>query len=239
MKNAFILSLGSLLFALASCSSTGSSVTPLPDQSQVMFVHSSYPQATATLQFTADSAAVGQVSYGQSSGYIVLTAGSHAFAANGLATSNATLVKDKSYSLFTYSASVAGTLSSLLVNDDLTEPTVGMARLRLINLTANVAGGSVKVAQAITTPTGTTYNDLTPDVSTNSYTSFIDFTPAATSLVLLDASNKVLAQVGNGSGGGTGVLKYQSGKLYTIIVAGDNTATTASYQLKAFVVTNK
>ncbi|MGI4870080.1 MAG: DUF4397 domain-containing protein [Janthinobacterium lividum] len=238
MKNAFILSLGSLLVALTSCSSGGNSVTPLPDQSQVMFVHSSYPQATTTLQFTADNAAVGQVGYGQGSGYILLTAGSHSLAATALASSTATLVKDQSYSLFAYSTSAAGTPSSLLVNDDLTAPTVGQARLRLINLAANVVGGDLKVAQAITTPTGTTYKDLTYIVSSNSFSGFTDFTPATTSLVVLDANNNVLAQVGNGGGGGTGVLKYQSGKLYTIIAAGDKNATSTASQLKAFVLNN-
>ena len=237
MTRTILCSLSSLLLALAGCSAGGNSVTPAPDLSQVMFVHSSYPQATATLQFTADNASVGQVGYGQNSGYITLTAGAHALAVNGSANTNVTLLKNQSYTLFAYSASAAS-VSSTLVSDDLTAPTTGMARLRLINLTANVAGGNVKVAQATTVGTTTTYKDLTSLVSSNSNSAFTDFTPITGSLVLLDASNNVLAQVGNGGGGGTGITKYQSGKLYTIIASGDNTATIADYKLKAFALNN-
>ena len=216
---------------LGGCGSKDDTYTPAPDQAQVSFVHAAWPQASSTLQFSADDGAATGQTYGQTSGYIGFSVGSHTLKVNGTSVIvngiNPSFVKDAYYSCFAVPLANSTTTSITLVRDDLTLPAAGMARVRLLNF----AGGTplnMQLAQAVTTPSGTTYTALADDTGT-----FEDFTPGVLSLVLLDSNNSVVATVG------TSARKYEANRIYTIVTAGDLLSSNSAAQLKTFILVNR
>ncbi|UOQ98401.1 DUF4397 domain-containing protein [Hymenobacter sp. 5317J-9] len=208
---------------LASCSKKDEPVAPVVEQGQVKFHHAA-PSANLDVKFLADDAEKATLAYGANSGYQGVPAGSRTLKVNvatsgqNAVTQSVAVEKDKNYSYFAYSPGATTAVSGLFVNDDLTTPASGKAKIRLVHLgqgqasplrlTQRLAVGS----QAITAdvPFGT----ASPFVEINAGTYNIDVSAGNPSVAVLYVAE------GNGSGSTTASKNYESGKIYTVLVRG-------------------
>ena len=251
METAFVLrrallALLPVTMLLASC---GKSDTPAPtpavDQGKVAFLNAASHVAPTTLKFLVDNSEKASLAYGASSGYQSIQTGSHSLQVMA-GTQNAfttTLApdKDKTYTFVATPSASSTTVGGLLFPDDLTAPAAGKARIRVINLGQSVST-PVRLSQVTSTVTGPVVVDIVANVGINTASAFTDFTPGTYALSLLDnstgASLNPLAQVGDGSGSGTGTKNYEAGKIYTVVLSGTSGSLNQDQKLKAFVSQN-
>lgn len=207
------------------CGKDDKDETPAPvvDKGKVLFSHSA-ASANVRVKALVGDTEVGQLDYGQSSGYYDVTAGSQTFKVN-VASSNVTAAqqtvtveKDKNYSVFAYPTS-ATAVALLTTTDDLTAPASGQAKIRLVH--AVLSGPStVKLSQMTAAGTVDIANASTGFAAASGFVSI----PAGSYnlLVTTGTASTPVAYVGDGSGSGstTSTKNYEAGKIYTVVVRG-------------------
>jgi hypothetical protein len=218
--------LAALLPALLIVASCGKD-DPKPvarDKANVRVYHAAAAANVAVTAFVTDQQ-VAQLTYGQTSGYQSVDAGSPTVRVNNgnqVVTSQAlAFAKDQNYSVFLYSpAASIGSAALLSVADDLTAPVAGQAKVRVVHLAVG-APSPVRLTAPSPVP-GSIGTDISPDVAFGTASGFFALNAGATNLTITTTGSsrtQVLA-VGDGTGTGTGTKNYESGKIYTIVVRG-------------------
>ncbi|GAB3724150.1 hypothetical protein GCM10027594_05250 [Hymenobacter agri] len=232
------------LLALAACSKTDTpAITPVADTGRVLTSHAAAAANTTLTAFVNDTQ-ISQLSYGQSSAYVTVNAGSPTLRINNgtqvATTQTLNVAKNQNYSVFEYSpAATIGSLALLTTPDDLTAPATGQAKVRLVYLNT---GGTSPVQLTAPSPTPTSAGTpLTPDVAFATASEFVALNAGLYNLTVTSNGSprpQVIA-VGDGSGSGTGVFKYTEGRIYTIVVRGiTGTGVPAGQQPQAVVIQN-
>ena len=126
-------------FLLGACGKTDvPTPTPAVDQGRVTFVNAAAHIAPTTLTFLVDAKQYASLAYGATSGYLTVTAGARSVQVTAgtqtALTQQVTVEKDKSYTFVATPTASSSTVGGLLISDDLTVPTTGKARIRVINL---------------------------------------------------------------------------------------------------------
>lgn len=248
MKKASILhrTVLALLPATLLFAACGKSDTPVPisapvDHGRVVFVNAAAHIAPTTLKFTVDNSEKASLTYGTTSSYQDINAGSRALQVTAGSQTALTqpigIDKDKNYTFVATATSSTSSVGGLLLADDLTAPATGKARVRVINLGQGVAT-PIRLSQVTSTAGGPVVFDIVPNVANASASGFIEFNPGIYSLSILDNSGATLTVVGDGSGSGTGSKKYEEGKIYTVLVSGTAGSLNQDQKLKAFISLN-
>lgn len=237
-------------FAFSACSDDDPDPAPVVEQGRVLISHAA---ASANTQVKAliNDMEVGQLNYGQSSGYLNVNAGAPTLKINNSANQTAasqtiTVAKDQSYSAFAY-APTASTVGLLQVADDLTAPAAGQAKVRVVHL-AQGAPATVKLSQqTITGPVDIPNVTATFPVSATATTwasSFVSV-PVGTYNLLVTAGSPSVTVVAAGDGTGAGLngtatatatKNYESGKIYTVLVRGIVGSIDPALQPRAVVI---
>ena len=229
---------------LAACSKSDTPApTPAVDQGRVLISHAAAAANTQITAFANDQQ-LGQLNYGQSTGYSTVTAGNATIRINNgsavVATQTVAVAKGQNYSIFAYSpTSSIGSGALLAVPDDLTAPAVGTAKIRLVYLGVGAAS-PVRLSIPPATPMGMP-NDLTTDVAFAAASSFVvvNAGPLSLSVTTAAAPRTPVVAVGDGTGAGTGSKTFESGKIYTIVVRGiSGNGVPAAQQLQAVIIPN-
>lgn len=239
LSRSFVLAALPAALAFSSCSDDDKS-DPTPDQGRVLISHAA---ASANVQVKAllNDTEVGQLTYGQSSAYLTVNAGSPTLKINNSANQTAaskaiTIAKDQSYSVFAY-APTATSVDVKAFADDLTAPAAGQAKIRVVHL-AFGAPSPVKLSQQ--TVAGAT--DV-PGVSVP-FEGASAFTPIPAGsynlLITTGAASVPVVAVGDGTGTGlaTATKNYEAGKIYTVVVRGIAGSIDPALQPKAVVIQN-
>ena len=220
------LAVAASMLALAACSKNDTPTpTPAADMGRVSFIHAAAASNTPLTAFINDQQ-VSQLSYGQSSSYVAVNAGTPVLRINNGAQvavpSQALIIaKDQSYSVFEYSPTTAiGSVGVLSVADSPVVLGTGEAQIRVVYL---LAGGVSPVRLTAPSPSPSTpATDLTSDIAFGSASSFVKLNAGVFNLSITSGGSPrpQVVTVGDGSGAGTGTYKYLEGKAYTIVVRG-------------------
>ena len=130
---------------------------------QLRLIHGSPDEVN--LDLSVDSKVVAtNIGYEAASAYVAVSAGTHQIVLNQTGTTNALLSQSVTISSSTsqslLATNYASTLAGVTLTDDLTAPTSGNFKLRIVN--AAPAAGSVDV---YILPTSTDYNTVSPTIS--------------------------------------------------------------------------
>ncbi|UOG74319.1 DUF4397 domain-containing protein [Hymenobacter tibetensis] len=209
--------------SFASCGDDDNPATPA--QGRVLISHAA---ASANVQVTAfvNDQQVGQLNYGQSSNYLNVNAGSPKFRINNgsqVVTEQAlTIDGNQSYTVFAYSpTNGVGSAGLLPIQDDLTAPAAGQAKVRVVHLGVD-APSPVRLTLPSPLP-GAAGTDVTPDVAFGAASSFVALNAGVALNLTITANGTPRTQVlvvGDGSGSGTGTKTFEAGKIYTVVVRG-------------------
>jgi hypothetical protein len=230
---------------LAACSKTDTPVTPPPavDTGKVNFVNAASHIPGATLKFSVENSEKASLTYGSNSGYQGVQTGSRVVVVNSgtqvvLTQPAATIDKDRNYTFVATSAASSAVVGGQFFSDDLTPPTdATKARIRIINV-AQAVTNPIRLSQVTTTAGGPVVVTIVGNTAGNSASAFTDFTPGDYALSILDNTGTAKAQLGSGTGAGTGTKLFQAGKLYTVIVSGTADSADPAQTLKAFLIQN-
>lgn len=242
-RRSFLLATLPAALAFASCGDDDEPAAP--DQGRVLLSHAA-PTASSSAKILANDRDLGTLNYGQSGNYISVNAGAQSLKVNDAAsnvtavTQAATIEKDKNYSVFAYSPTPSlGSVAALVIGDDLTAPTSGKAKIRLVHLGVS-APNSVSLSQ----PGAVGTTDIIPNVAFTTGSAFVEITPGTYNLAIstgTGATATIETSVGDGTGTGsaTSTKAYAAGKIYTVIVRGiKNTSVAQDLRLKAVVIEN-
>lgn len=229
---------------LAACSKTDTPApTPVADTGKVTFVNAASHIPGATLKFSVENSEKAALTYGANIGYqgvqtgsrvIVVTSGTQVV----LTQPAATIEKDKNYTFVATAAASSAAVGGQFFIDDLALPTdPTKARIRIINV-AQVVMNPIRLSQITTTAGGPVVVSIVGNTASNSASAFTDFTPGDYALSILDNNGTAKAQLGSGTGAGTGTKIFQAGKLYTVVVSGTADSADPAQILKAFLIQN-
>jgi hypothetical protein len=237
-RRSFLFAAVPAALAFAGCGDDDNPATPA--QGRVLISHAA---ASANVQVKAlvDNAEVGQLNYGQSSSYLNVNAGSPTLKIN-VASSNTeaaskavTIAANQNYSAFAYSPT-GQTVDLLAVTDDLTAPSAGKAKIRLVHLGQGESSPlklSTTVAAVADIPnTETQFANASP---------FVEILPGSYNIAVTNGQQSTtVTNVGDGSGAGTVANKtYEAGKIYTVLVRGvKNPLLAPALQPKAVIIQN-
>ncbi|AHJ99230.1 DUF4397 domain-containing protein [Hymenobacter swuensis] len=220
------------VLAFSACSNDDDNTTPTPDQGKVLVVHAA-PNANVKVSVLADDKAVKDLVYGENTGYQTLTAGSRVFKVNVAGTtttvvnSTQNVAKDKSYTLFAYSPSnQANSIGPLWVEDDLTAPAAGKAKIRVVH----IGLGAASPVSLYRTETSGTASLLIPNVSFGNASAFTEIDAATSNFYLANSSNVPVLLINSKS--------IAAGKIYTLLVRGSSTGLTTDLQVKTEFIEN-
>jgi hypothetical protein len=242
-RRSFLLAAIPAALAFASCGNDDDDTPAAPSQGKVLFSHSA-ATASSQVKILANDKDLGTLNYGFTGSYLTLDAGTQTIKIND-ASSNVTAVtqtasveRDKNYSVFAYSPTNAlGSVSALVVTDDLTAPTTGKAKIRLVHL-----GVGAPTQVSLSQPGAVGTSDIVPNVSFANSSPFVEIAPGTYSLAIstgTGATANIETSVGDGTGTGTGTKAYVAGKIYTVVVRGIKSTTVAQdLRLKAVIVEN-
>lgn len=208
-----------------------------PGNGRVMAVHAA-ASANVRVKVLIDNNEVGQLNYGQNSGYLNAAAGAREVKINvvpsdqNAVTQSVTIQRDQAQSIFAYAPDATG-VALLAVSDDLALPTAGKAKIRLVHLAqgapspvnlaqASVAGGALAFISNVSFPTASPFTEIDPG----------DY-----NFVVSNSTGATVLQVGNGNGG-TGTRTYAAGKIYTVLVRGISGNFNQDLQPRATVIEN-
>ena len=227
---------------LAACSKSDTPAPAVMDTGKIVFINAASHIAPATLKFLVDNSEKASLTYGSSSGSyqtiqtgtrpLQVTAGGQSAFSQSIA-----LDKDKSYTFVATPALTSSVVNGLLFPDDLTITDATKARIRVINLGQSVTN-PIRLSQVTTTVNGPVVADVVTNVGASVASPFVNVTANTYALAVLDANGTTIAQVGDGSGSGTGTKNYEAGKSYTVVVSGTNGSLNNDQKLKAFVSQN-
>ncbi|UPL48506.1 DUF4397 domain-containing protein [Hymenobacter sublimis] len=245
LRPALLLATLPAALTFSACSDDDDNNVATPDQGNVLISHAA---ASSNVQVTAlaDDKQIGQLNYGQSSGYLKVNAGTPTLKINNgsqtVVTQGVTVAKDQNYSVFVYSPTATiGSAALLPVSDDLSAPAANQAKVRLVHL---AVGAPSPVRLSVPSPVpGGAATDLTTDVAFGAASGFVAVNAASLGLSVTAAGTgttrtQVLA-VGDGSGSGTGTKNFEAGKIYTIVVRGiAGAGVPAAQQAQAVIIQN-
>ena len=228
---------------LAACSKSDTPTpTPAVDTGKIVFINAASHVAPTTLKFLIDNSEKASLAYGASSGGyqtiqtgarpLQVTAGGQAALSQSIA-----LDKDKNYTFVAAPAQSSSVVGGLLFSDDLTITDATKARIRVINFGQSVTN-PIRLSQITTTVGGPVVADVVANVGASMASPFVNVPANTYALSILDANGTTIAQVGDGSGSGTGTKNYEAGKSYTVVVSGTNGSLNNDQKLKAFVSQN-
>lgn len=228
-----------VVLALTSCGGDDPAPAPAPDQGRVAFVNAASHIAPTTLRFLVDNTEKASLAYGVASGYQSIQAGNRsvqvAAGSQTALTIPVAVEKDKNYTFVATPGASTAVVGGVLIPDDLTAPTAGKAKIRVINLSQSVAT-PIRLAQ-VTAVTGG--GVIVNDVAASTTSAYTEFNPGNNySLFISDNANNALVQVGDGSGSGNGTKNYEAGKIYTVLVTGTAGSLNENQKLKTFVFQN-
>lgn len=232
-----------LLLAACSKSDTPAPAPVVVDNGKIVFVNAASHIPGATLKFNIENSEKASLTYGSNSSYQTVQTGSRVVVVNSgtqtvLTQPAATIDKDKNYTFVATSATSSAVVGGQFFTDDLTSPTdPAKARIRIINV-AQVVVNPIRLSQITTTAGGPVVVNIVGNTASNSASAFTDFTPGDYALSILDNNNVAKAQLGSGTGAGTGTKLFQAGKLYTVIVSGTADSADPAQTLKAFLIQN-
>ena len=231
------------VLAFSACSKDDPDPVVIPDQGKIMAVHAAV-SASAKVKVLADAQELAQLDYSTNNAYATVDAGARSIKIND-ASSNTTSVtksltveKDKNYSVFAYSPSTSlGSVDVLSVTDDLTAPSAGKAKIRVVHLGVS-APSPLSLSQSAAIGTV----DIVPNTVFGAASSFVEITPGNYNLLISTGTGATATteiMVGDGSGSGTGLKAYDAGKIYTVLIEGIKSTTVAqNLRLKAVVFGN-
>lgn len=240
------------VLAFSACSNDDDdTTTPGPDQGKVQISHAA-ASANIPVKALVNDAEVGQLNYGQTTnGYLNVNAGSPTLKINNSANQTAasqqvTIAKDQNYSVFAY-APTATTVGLLQATDDLTAPSAGQAKVRVVHL-AQGAAATVKLSQqtvagAVDIPNVTATFPASATATT--WASGFVSVPASSYNLLVTTGSPSVTVVAVGDGSGTGVngtaaatasRNYEAGKIYTVLVRGIVGSIDPALQPRAVVI---
>ncbi|WP_216690533.1 DUF4397 domain-containing protein [Hymenobacter siberiensis] len=228
---------------LAACSKSDTPTpTPAADTGKIVFINAASHVAPTTLKFLIDNSEKASLAYGASSGgYQTIQTGARPLqvTASGQVafTQSLALDKDKNYTFVAAPAQSSSVVGGLIFPDDLTITDATKARIRVINLGQSVTN-PIRLSQITTTVNGPVVADVVSNVGASVASPFVNVTANTYSLSILDANGTTIAQVGDGTGAGTGTKNYEAGKSYTVLVSGTNGSLNNDQKLKAFVLQN-
>jgi hypothetical protein len=234
------------VFLLASCGKDDDPVTPVVEQGRIIVSHAAAAANTAVTVAVNDVAG-GQLTYGQTGTYFNIAAGTPKLSIrNGttdITSQVVTIAKGQNYSAFAYSPTATiGSAALLVVPDDLTAPSTGTAKVRVVHLGVG-APSPVRLTLPSAVP-GAAGTDITADVAFGAASAFAPINAGSYSLGITAAvaGSTIRTQavaVGDGSGTGTGTKTFEGGKIYTVIVRGiAGTAVPAAQQIQAVIIQN-
>lgn len=229
MKTSIFLrgAFGALLPAtllLAACGKSDSPApTPAPDTAQVLAVHAAVNNSTRNIKVTVGDKEGPTVAYGASTSYQTVGTGSLVVKAAIDAAGGATLYsvaqtlgKDKKYSFFAYSipGQSTGTVSGLFVEDNLTAPASGTAKIRLVHV-----GQDLETPLTVSrTPTGGGgLVAITTATAIGQASAFVEVPAGTASYNLANSGN---AAIQPAFGGTVLATSFVAGGIYSIIVRG-------------------
>ncbi|MGI4803784.1 MAG: DUF4397 domain-containing protein [Janthinobacterium lividum] len=143
--NGFIAFAG-LICCLFSCKTNISTDAPLGN-AHLMLVNSAPNSSAINLYWTGNKFNIVPLVYNTTTGYRTLTSGVRdvqikaSLTNNLLASSTITVKQDSSYSFFVYEANNA--IATVIGSDDLSIPSVGNAKIRLVNLSAGLSSADL------------------------------------------------------------------------------------------------
>lgn len=263
MKNSFpfrFLSLATVasLFALVSCSKTDTPApTPVPDTGSVLFVNAA-ASTPVGIKIFANNDEKTTLTYGLNNGgatavYQTVPAGTStikvdnaAAAGTNFFSQGVTVVKDQKYSYFVYSTSTDANTAPTgkLFSDDLTAPTTGKAKIRLVNIAYGFPNPAAAISLSQSQPIG--FLPITSAVNASEASNFVEINPGPANLLITTGTSPTgttVGTVGDGTGAGTGAMgtgtkNYEAGKIYTIVVRGTAGNPDPARQPKAFIIQN-
>lgn len=226
---------------LAACGKDDEPAAPAPERGKIVFVNAASHIAPTTLKFAIDDVEKASVAYATGSGYQSLATGSRSVRVSAgtqtALTQSIAVDKDKSYTFIAAPTNSSTTVRGVLFDDDLSVPAQGKSRIRVINFRQGPSA-TLRLSQVTPTAGGPVIVDIVNNADAFTATRFIDFAPGTYSLSILDDSKSTLAEVGDGSGSGTGTKKYEEGKVYTVVVSGIQGSLNQDQKLKAFLIQN-
>ncbi|GAB3575889.1 DUF4397 domain-containing protein [Hymenobacter daeguensis] len=251
MKNPFVLrravqALIPAVVLLASCSKKDDPATPVVEQGRVIVSHAAAAANTAVTVFVNDVQG-GSLNYGQTGTYFNINTGTPTLSIkNGtqvVASQAVTIAKDQNYSAFIYSPNATvGSAALLVTPDDLTAPTAGTAKVRVVHLGVG-ASSPVRLTLPSAVP-GAAGTDITSDVAFGAASAFAPVNAGSYNLSITAPSTvgtvrTSVVAVGDGTGAGTGTKTFESGKIYTVIVRGiSGPGVPTAQQVQAVIVAN-
>ncbi len=217
-------------------------VAPVVDQGRITYVNAASHIPGATLRFLVDNSQKASQTYGASSGYQSVPTGSRIVqVASGTQTvltqPAITVEKDRSYTFVAAPAASPATVSGFVFPDDLTAPASGKAKIRVIHLGQNLSN-PIRLAQVTNTAGGPVVVNIVAGVASNTASPFTEFTPGDYRLSIMDNAGVTKAELGSGTGAGTGTKVYEAGKLYTVVVSGTADSADPAQALKGFLSQN-
>lgn len=231
LRPAILLAALPAALAFSACSDDDNSADPVPDRGQIQLVHAA-PYNKVKVDLLADDSKLAEAEYGKVSGYQNVNAGNRAVKIKASATQadvvtpfSLSVPKDKRYSVYVYNPT-ASTVGYLSVEDDLTAPASGQAKVRFVNL--GYEAGSITLL-----PQGSGAQPIASGVTSG------QFSPTYTTV-----EPRVYVLEARQAGGQNNTLtsksvKFESNKIYTVLLRGRNSqAVPADEQLSLELLTN-
>ncbi len=195
------------LIALPGCGNKDNNPAQPANVGQAMIVHAA-PDAPS-VDLLLDGTMVGNnITYGNHTAYLSLTAGTHDVKA--VATGTTTTVIDASVPVAaqtTYSVFVNGltpNIGTLVVTDDLTAPPTGKAKVRFIHLSPDAPAVDVALVGGAV---------LFPNLAFRQFSTFVAVDPGTVNLELRQAGTATVALTVNN-------VTFEAGKIYTLFAEG-------------------
>lgn len=241
-RAALLAALPAAVLVFSACSNGDDDTPPAPEQGRVLISHAAAVSSVPVTAFANDQQ-IGQLNYGQSSGYINVNAGAATVRINSgtqaLASQTLTIAKDQSYSVFAYSpsATIGSNPALLALPDDLSAPAAGQAKVRVVHLALN-APTPVRLTAPSALP-GTPGTDITTDVAFGAASAFVPVNAGPLNLSVTAGSPRTQVQVVGDGNTGTGTKNYEAGKIYTVLVRGiAGTGIPNAQQVQAVIIQN-
>ncbi len=209
-----------LLLGLYSCKSNLPTDAPLGN-AHLSVVNSSPNSSAINFYWTGNKFNAVPLIYGNTTGYRTLTSGVRDVQIKAnisnklLAASTIHIKQDSSYSFFVYEAN--NTVATVIAEDDLSIPSFGNARIRLVNLSAGLSSADIVITNGPTIASGVSFGSIGTYIELKAGIYNLEMRLHGTTTGLLSLPN----------------VRLDNGKIYTIWSGGtvNGTGTKVSAQI--------